>query len=158
MLLLGCLIGLIAVLLFLMLVLIRRNTNPLRQIMNPSFHSSSLNTRRLIHLGRTAAKSLWAPRMAAVKFLFYALCVWLKFGFQVTTSFTLLPNPTPTSQAHVNCPKHFPMIFELSTSKRWPFIHQQINVCVFFCSKTFNDRYFADRYYNNYYYNKNHNM
>ena len=66
-----------------------------------SFHSSILNTRCLIHLGRTGAKSLCAPRMGAVKFLFEALCVWPKFGFQVSASSTLPPNPTPTSQAHV---------------------------------------------------------
>ncbi|KAK2565151.1 hypothetical protein P5673_011076, partial [Acropora cervicornis] len=68
-----------------------RNTNPLRQIMDPAFHSSSLNTRRLIYLGRTAAKSLCTTRMAAVKFLFEALCVWPQFGFQQNYHRQLLP-------------------------------------------------------------------
>ena len=99
--LMACLIGLIGVSLFPYACFdTKEHESPSAN--HGSFHSYILNTRRLICLGRTGAKSLCAPRMGVAKFLFEALCVRPKFsGFQVSASSTLLPNRTPTSQAHV---------------------------------------------------------
>ena len=112
-----------------------------------SFHSSILNTRRLIHLGRTAARA-FVRRVWRLLSPFSKHCA---YGGNLVFKLVHLPRCLPTQPLTAKrtskiCPKHFRMIFELSASKRWPFNHQQINVCVFFCSTTFKHSYFGDCY------------
>ena len=97
--LIGCLIGLIAVLLF------RYACFDTEEYEFPSAnHGSIISFIESKHKTPNLPRSycLCTTRMVTVKFLFNALCVWPQFGFQVISSSTFLPNPTATSQAHVN--------------------------------------------------------
>ena len=81
--------------------------------MDPSIHSSSLDKRRLIHLSRTEAKSLCAPRMAAVKFLFYIHCGCRRTMVYKSVHLPrcFLTHPLPAKRSSKIYPTHFGITF-----------------------------------------------